>query len=106
MAGLPYSKRFFLRSVASSRRSPSCSPLAIAALFNPLRKRVQEFVDRRFYRRKYNAEQALASFSALAREEVDLEEISGRLLEVVQETVRPEHVSLWLRPTTEGSKKR
>ncbi len=82
------------------------STLAIAALFNPLRKQIQEFVDRRFYRRKYNAEQALASFSALAREEVDLEEISGRLLEVVEETVQPESVSLWLKPTTDGSKKR
>jgi hypothetical protein len=91
-----------LFSAVSGQRSAVAiviSTLLIAALFNPLRQRVQAFVDRRFYRRKYNAEQALASFAALAREEVDLEEISERMLAVVEETVQPEHASLWLRPT-------
>jgi hypothetical protein len=77
------------------------STLVIAALFNPLRHRVQEFVDRRFYRRKYNAELALASFSEMAREVVDLDGLTEKLLSVVQETVQPESVSLWLKPVAE-----
>jgi hypothetical protein len=74
------------------------STLAIAALFNPLRRRTQRFIDRRFYRSKYDAAETLQGFSSKLREETDLDRLGGALVSVVHETMQPGHASLWLRP--------
>ena len=100
--GIVLLHRFFV--ILTGERSTLAvvaSTLLIAALFNPLRRRVQGFVDRRFYRSKYDAVKTLEGFSVKLRDETDLDALNDDLVGVVRETVQPAHASLWLRSPTE-----
>jgi hypothetical protein len=95
----------FVRAFSNQTRYPLVtviSTLVIAALFSPLRRRIQAGIDHRFYRRKYDAEQVLAGFNATVRDEVDLNRLAGELLNVVRKTLQPVQSSLWLKPARDS----
>jgi low affinity Fe/Cu permease len=92
-----------LAGVEQSTLAVVISTLAIAALFTPLRRRIQDAIDRRFFRKKYNAQQVLAQFAVTARDETDLDALLAELVRVVDETLQPEHVSVWLTPSGRNS---
>ena len=109
-AGLVIGSQFVLATFSTqAAQSPLllvASTLVIAALFQPLRHRIQRVIDRRFYRQKYDAARTVAAFSSTLRQEVDLDTLRKQLIAVVQETVQPAHVSLWLRAPEHDGKQR
>jgi hypothetical protein len=108
--GLIYFGTVVLLQTAVGRATEEQSPLVIvfstlliAALFSPLRRRIQAFIDRRFFRRKYDAAQTIANFARMAGDEVELSVLTKELIQVVEETMHPERVSLWLKKTGKGN---
>jgi hypothetical protein len=93
-----------IKSLKSDPRVKTVPSQILGKWLVPIRRRIQDDIDRRFYRRKYDADQALGAFAVWARDEVELEQLTTHLLAVVQETMQPEQVGLWIRPTIDKTK--